>query len=346
MNKKEDNSLIFIGTIKKVPNCGESMKNHLFIERFKEVFDRVKTIGIFHPKKHPICFIKIILVGLFHRHEKIILSVSPATGDKFVRLLLWFGCDNIYYWAVGISLMDYFIFGRFEPSNYNKLKAIFVQSPQMVEKLTDCGVRNVRYVPNSKRIDYFPKLTVHDESKTKFVFLSRIHPQKGCEMIINCARRLEGSGYADMFSVDFYGQVFPKQQDWFEKTFTNLKNVQYLGFLDLRNHIGYDILEQYDAMLFPTFYDGEAFPGVIIDSFISGLPVISSDWHFNTELIDEKVGIIIPAKDENALYDAMLSVIKNKTIVSKLRVNCQQRAKLYDNKEVLSVNNLKKIGLL
>ena len=44
--------LVFVGTIKKVPNCGESMKNHLFIERFREVYDKVITVDVFAPKKH------------------------------------------------------------------------------------------------------------------------------------------------------------------------------------------------------------------------------------------------------------------------------------------------------
>ena len=42
----KNKTLVFIGTIKKVANCGESMKNHLFIDRFREVFDKVITVDV------------------------------------------------------------------------------------------------------------------------------------------------------------------------------------------------------------------------------------------------------------------------------------------------------------
>lgn len=344
--RNNNGTLVFIGTIKKEANCGESMKNHLFIERFKELFDKVISIDIFQPKKHPFCFLKVILAALIHRKDKIVLSVSPATADKFIRLLLMLRCRNIYYWSVGVLLMDYFQKGWFEAANYNRLKAVYVQSPKMVAVLNACGVNNVIYVPNSKRIDYIPELREGSDNNIRFVFLSRIHPDKGCSEIIEAVRQLNDNGKRQNYIVDFYGTIASGYEEEFYGMIEDVPNVSYKGFLDLKAHAGYDILSGYDAMLFPTYYDGEAFPGVVIDAFVASLPVIATDWHFNKDIIDSEVGIIIPIKDVQSIRNAMLSFIDGSVDIQQFRRNSRSRAMQYDNRIVLSVENLKKIGFL
>lgn len=344
-----NNTLIFIGTIKKVANCGESMKNHLFIDRFHEVFDRVITVDIFKPKKHPGCVIKMICILLFNRHNKIILSVSPATADKFLKLILGLGCDNVYYWAVGISLIDGLLSGKFNIEKYKQLRAIYVQSPKMVEAIKGYGLENVIYVPNSKPVLCYPDVIGRNNGKVRFVFLSRMDPKKGCEMILDCANELVQNGYEGKFKVDFYGLIAESKKEWFvsfSKKLSESTHCNYNGFLDLTHKEGYLTLSGYDVMLFPTFYDGEAFPGIIIDALIAGVPVVASDWHFNKDIVTEKTGIIIPAKNKIALYNAMKNILDNKIDLKSMAVNCQQEAKKYDNKVVLSNDNLKRIGLI
>lgn len=128
-------TLVFIGTIKKVASCGESMKNHLFIDRFREVYDNVITVDVYAPKKHPMRIVKMVLVAITHRRCPIAMSVSIATGDKILHWLQALGCKNIYYWAVGGTLHEKLASGEYKLDNYRKVKAIYVQSPRIVEGL-------------------------------------------------------------------------------------------------------------------------------------------------------------------------------------------------------------------
>lgn len=49
------------------------------------------------------------------------------------------------------------------------------------------------------------------------------------------------------------------------------------------------------CMLFPTYWKGEGFLGAIIDFYISGLPVITTDWNMNKEVFqDVETGLIVP----------------------------------------------------
>lgn len=96
-------------------------------------------------------------------------------------------------------------------------------------------------------------------------------------------------GFERKINLTFYG---PIQEDY-KKNFLSqvemLNNVKYGGFLDLRDEKNYDILSEYDIMLFPTFWEGEGFPGILIDALIAGIPVIASDWNLNKYIIQDKI---------------------------------------------------------
>lgn len=343
--KKDKRILIFIGTIKKVANCGESMKNHLFIERFREVFDKVITVDVWAPKKHPWNVLKMVLIALTHPHTQIAMSVSISTGDKILHWLQSLGCDNVYYWAVGGTMHLRMKDHHLDPNPYKQLKAIYVQSPRIVQGLKEFGITNVIHVNNSKRIDYIPSISDRNNEKVRFVFLSRVHPDKGCAMIVNCVRRLNEQGYNSRFCVDFYGKIDEKYSD-FLPMIASTNNVSYKGFLDLTCRQGYDTLAMYDMMLFPTYWDGEGFPGVVIDAYIAGIPIIASNWSCNEEVVDGSTGVIIPHHNEDALYRAMKTAIDGGFNLKQLAGNCQKKAREYDNRCVLSEENLRKIGFI
>ena len=83
-------------------------------------------------------------------------------------------------------------------------------------------------------------------------------------------------------------------------------------------------------MLFPTFWKGEGFPGVIIDAFVSGLPVIASDWNMNAEVVvDGENGFVIKANCVDALMDKMKYALMNKNQLIEIGKNNQLKAKNY-----------------
>lgn len=83
-------------------------------------------------------------------------------------------------------------------------------------------------------------------------------------------------------------------------------------------------------MLFPTFWKGEGFPGVIVDAFIAGLPVIATHWNMNVEIIQDGInGFIIPPNDINRLTEKMLWVVDNIHAMNIIRENNLEQAKEY-----------------
>lgn len=343
---KSKNKLIFIGPLRlgQTPRGGDTMKNNLFLKRFKVVFDKVYVVDTIDWQKKPFTIVKMALYLIFIRNAKVIISCEQG-ASKIIDFLYYFRFQKeVFYWVVGSGFPIRIANGELSPKHYFFLKRIMVQSPNMVVSLQNEGLDNAMYVPNSKPI-YDISIKRHD-GIIKFVFLSRILPEKGIEQIFDCVERLNDEGYKDRFLIDFYGMIDERYLS-FKACVNKFSNVAYQGLLDLTKKEGYQTLESYDIMLFPTFYEGEGFPGVFIDAFISALPIITTNWHYNTEIVkDGETGFIIPPKDANALFDKMKWAIENRNSLEIIRLTCKNEAQKYDNNSILSVENLKNIGLL
>ncbi len=344
---KTKRKLIFIGPLLlgQVPIGGDVSKNRLFVSRFSEIFDKVYAFDTIECRRNLFALLKMILSLIFIRNAKVVVSCEISAA-KVIDFLYYFRVQKeVFYWVVGSGFVYRIEDGTVSPKHYHFLKAILVQSPKMVEPLKEKGLKNGIYIPNSKPIYDIP-IKRHDEEQTKFVFLSRILPEKGTEYILDCIERLSAEGYSKKVSMAFYGVIMNGYSNLQERI-NQYTNVEYKGKLNLTSEKGYEELASYDAMLFPTYYEGEGFPGVFIDAFIAGLPVITTDWHFNTEVItDKKTGYIIPPKDKDALYKKMKEVVDNKELIVKMRHACKEEAKKFDRNVVLSLKNLREIGLI
>ena len=352
MREMRNNSLIFIGPINlgQVPTAGDSMKNQLFLDRFRQVFDRVITIDTINWKTRPWVIIRLIITLFAYPKAKAIISANPGSADTLIRFIYAFRFPNdFYYWVVGGSFHTMINKGRFSAQTYAFLKGIFVQGQSMVDTLRECGLTNALYVPNSKLINHYGQKKTKQDNITHFVFLSRIEEYKGCTDIFKSVDALAQSGYRGKFDVTFYGRE--SEDSAYAKRFQELvdahEEVEYKGLLNLRDTNNYDELAQYDVMLFPTYWQGEGFPGIVIDAYIASLPIIASDWNLNKDVIEEdQTGWIIPPHDVNALAERMQYVIDHPEYVRRMSQVCRERAPQYDSRIVLSEDNLKKLGVL
>lgn len=344
--------LVFIGPMHlgKIPSAGDSMKNQLFLDRFVQVYDKVYTVDTAGWKKKPWILLKLACSLLMHPRVNVIISANPDSADKLIRIMRLLHLRNdVFYWVVGGSFHTMIREGRFKYSTYSFLKGIFVQGQSMVDALYGLGLNNAVYIPNSKLISHYGEREEKQDDKTHFVFLSRIEEYKGCTDIIEAVDSLNRDGYQGKFDVTFYGN--PSAHPEYEARFTEMVNshqeVGYKGILNLRDVKNYDELAKYDVMLFPTYWHGEGFPGIVIDAYIASLPIIASDWNLNKDVIEDGVtGWIIPVHDIKALTERMKYVIDHPAVVREFSRRCKERAGQYDSRNVLSEERLKELGVL
>lgn len=346
---KSKNTLILVGGIhlNHKPDCGETMKNQLFLKRFNELFEKVIPVDTFQWQKHPFCLAKLFFVLLFHPKAKVIISASGASRFLINFLYRLPINKNVYFWVVGGDLPIAVRNGKYNIDALNKLVFIPVQGRSMVTELNELGVKNAVYVPNSKPITYHPVVRPHEQGQPyRFVFMSRIHPEKGIKEILEASNKLDAEGFEGQYIIDFYGAKDKEFASEFDNMVNQKKNLAYKGYLDLTNDTGYELLASYEMMLFPTYWRGEGFPGVVLDANIAGLPIIASDWNLNTEVIEDgKTGVIIPVKDANALSEAMRNVITGETDLFAMRNGSVNHVQQYDFRQVLSEELMKRLRL-
>ena len=350
--KQMKNKLIFIGPILQgqLAQGGDTMKNQLFLQRFSQVYDCVIAIDTFGWKKRPWVFGQLVWTLLTHRNTPVVISANPGSADTLIKFIHAIRLDkNVVYWVVGGSFHDMIADGRFSKNHYRNLKAILVQGQSMADSLCKNGLYNARYVPNSKIINRLATKNPKTDNITHFVFLSRIEESKGCKLIFESVDELNNQGYKGRFDVMFYGKMSEDAEfaNYFEKTISEHDEIKYGGLLNLRDEKNYDVLAQYDVMIFPTFWHGEGFPGIVIDAYIASLPIIATDWNLNKDVIKEgETGWIIPIHDVQALTERMKHAIEHPEIVAEMSANSGKLALQYDSRKVLSEEHLKEIGIL
>jgi glycosyltransferase involved in cell wall biosynthesis len=94
----------------------------------------------------------------------------------------------------------------------------------------------------------------------------------------------------------------------------------------------YTTLSEYDILVFPTRYPGEGFPGTILDAYISGLPVIATNWRFIPEFIDEsKTGYLFDVNHPEEIFQYVDYFIDNPHKLKAFKKNALEKSKEYSS---------------
>lgn len=321
----------------ETPKNGASAKNFHLVKYLMEKGLSCLCIDTEHWKKNPFVLLRLLFHTLFSTDSTFIVAANSMSSYKIIHFMsILPGTRTLIYWVIGGCVADWMKDGKVKTAPYKAVTKFFVEGRRMQQTLAEIGFRNVVVVPNFKHIRYIPERKERYDGVLHFVFLSRIIPEKGCDTIIEAAKMLNETSHT-RFAIDFWGPFEGSYKSTFLKKIETIDNVNYQGFLDLSSPENYDTLANYDIMLFPTYWHGEGFPGIIIDAFVAGLPVIATDWNFNADIIKHgETGVILKDNTVKELHDAMLSFIEGKENLKAMRENCRREAHKYDIHSVLT----------
>ncbi len=155
----------------------------------------------------------------------------------------------------------------------------------------------------------------------RFVFIGQIRKEKGIEELLTAFAKL-----GNEWTLDLFGTLADPDID--EARLAPFPNVTYRGAL--HNEKVYETLADYDALLLPSWKEG--YPGVIIEAFAVGLPVIASRLPGIEEIVDEECALLVEPKDPAALAEA-IHAIGDERYPSRLKA-AQARFALFDMPKV------------
>lgn len=222
----------------------------------------------------------------------VLFVLAKGFGKKFV--FRPFGGDIKDYTAKYSSFQNWIF-----KSSVLKADIFFLQTKELIAYYAEYKA-NIIQLPTSREKPEDHLLRRNRPFQKRFIFIGFINEAKGIDQILAAADQL-----GDQFTIDIYG---PIKQEKYHGSFEKSKH--YKGVLNKDEVL--KTLQSYDVLILPTYYEGEGYPGVIIEAYSVGVPVISTDWKAIPEIIEDgSTGKVIAPKSSSKLVAAMTSFDKH-----------------------------------
>ncbi len=193
---------------------------------------------------------------------------------------------------------------------------------------------DIKVITNGVDTDiFFPAKEKNENEKVKFLFLSRLMPQKGIDTLINACGILKEKRITN-FSLTVVGDGH--QKPLMEEL---IKKHDLKGFIDHKGWINLEDIPKYyrdsDVFVLPSTMEG--MPSVALQAMASGLPIIASKVEGFEEILEENVnGNYFELKNEGALADCMINFIKNKEKIERMSKESIRKSKDFSWEKIAS----------
>lgn len=300
-------------------------------------FDVIDTLKENYPHKVIAFFsASLQLVKKFKNYDFIILQATNTSlvflGPIIVFLSKCLKRKIIIRKSAGNMKMEY------QSSNFFKKMLIkyvlrntnanFFETKYLVEYFNGFN-KNTYWFPNVRQKVTIPKLPRN--FKKRFIYIGTINEEKGIDEIIAIAGQLD-VGY----TLDLYGPIL--ESKYTAELFQQNK-VNYRGSLKPTDVMG--VLDSYDVLILPSHREG--YPGVIIEAFSLGIPVIATKLQGISEMVEDGMnGLLIDVKSSAQLKNAIESI--NYETYAVLSENALKSFSNFNSEEQTNLF-LKRIGI-
>ena len=214
----------------------------------------------------------------------------------------------------------------------------WVEFEGMKQELADLGVHNVEVLPNFKRLSILPPeaLTTGHQEPFLFTMFSRVCKDKGMTVAAETIGSINAHYGRTVAKLHIYGPVEePYRQEFEALLAAHPEDVRYMGCIPQDRSV--EALRGSFMLLFPSVYPGEGMPGTIIDAFSAGLPVIATDWRFNTQLVRHgRTGYHYDWTKPELLRERIVYAIEHPQEVDDMRPACLEEAARYTPEAVMA----------
>ncbi|MFS2262046.1 glycosyltransferase family 4 protein [Vibrio vulnificus] len=217
----------------------------------------------------------------------IVLFISLISNKKFHFRMFGGVFDEYYKEQKGIKKILLNILLERSDLIYFETKGIVNYFKDLLKN------KNIVHYSNSRKKTNVRKV-LEDNKIMNFIFVGAVKESKGVDLII------KASEYFPKYKFKFAGPC----GDEMKSRIIEKSNCIYLGNLEPR--LIQNEISNNDCLLLPTYHFGEGYPGVILEAYSVGVPVITSDWQYIPEIVFEcETGFIVKSKDLKSLIDGI-----------------------------------------
>lgn len=209
----------------------------------------------------------------------------------------------------------------------NRFDMVVVETRLMADSLRRAGVGQIEVFYNNRRMPKEESPPEHPGPARRFVYLSYVRPEKGVHLVVEAAKVLP----ADC-SVDVYGPMVGGIE---AQLFNGVPNLRYCGIV--APEAVPRVLADYDVLLLPTYFEHEGHPGIILEAFAAGVPVVATRWRALPELFDDESGILIEPRKLDALIAAMRLLAADSRLYRRLSAGAYRRRLEFSAEKWLAV---------
>lgn len=177
------------------------------------------------------------------------------------------------------------------------------ETKHQVSYFDSLGVESVVWLPNSRSVDFVAGSSA--ARSCRFIYLGRICREKGVKMLLEAILQTAGE-----IEVDFFG---PVEQSF---DFDSVPGARFCGEVPPEEVV--QLLQNYKALVLPTSWKGEGYPGVVLEAFVAGIPVISSRWRAIPELFEGNLDFLFEVSSVDDLIAKMRSVDEGELDVAEV----------------------------
>jgi glycosyltransferase involved in cell wall biosynthesis len=223
------------------------------------------------------------------------------------------------------------------PNILSKIAFLGLRSANKISIATKIGAsefpeilrRKVEIIPGYRPLIHSNISYRHTADGTfRFLYAGIISKEKGIDILLKSFSELhQEADNENYFELHLCGQNAGY-------TLEKMSGVYYHGITEniaLRQQ-----LASYDVFVFPTIYNNEGHPGVLIEALMAGLPIISSNQHVIREfLVDNYNCLLVKPGDIQGLYEAMARMASDSELRRRLSKAALETSAMFDATKVL-----------
>lgn len=217
---------------------------------------------------------------------------------------------------------------------------LIVETDLLRQAFVDLAIQPVHLVPGYRHLtDDIPPAfdvvtgSIRPGDMLRLVFVGHVNEDKGVLVVLEAMKRLHKLGEKTIIC-DIFGPIYHGFEERFNAAVDATPNVHYGGVLEPKDVT--KTLRNYDALLFPTSYQGEGHPGVVIEGLMAGIPAITTDFRSIPEVIQNEFnGLLVPTHDPQAVVDAILQIDMDRELLKLMKTNAWKSRTAYDADKVI-----------
>lgn len=220
--------------------------------------------------------------------------------------------DNVFVWGTRYML----------PLVCRYCSRVVALNQETVEELQKAGFapEQVVRIPNGVVVTNDWKTTYRLHTPAHLVFVGRMQPQKGLDILLQALARLKALHLAVDWTLTVFGDGLCRAE--YESLANNLGIAEQVQFKGQIPDVPARLLTT-DLFILPSRAEGMS--NALLEAMAAGMPCIATCIAGNTDLIEDGVnGLLVPPGDPEALAGALASLLDSQTLREKLALGARK----------------------